>query len=158
MNLHLLCSSCDCQEVSISYSLVFLFCLFCSHQVFWLPYLTGPLKAVYNPNTARLGWEAHLIPFFGTRQYPKVQKAPISSQHPHTLKKEFCCSISIKPGKNIKREAAHHSLQSNTVFFSQVNLTLMASHFLLLPPSFVASVVALDTYQLGVCLSIRKCA
>ena len=48
----------------------------------------------------------------------------------------------------MKRDAAHHSLQWNTTFFSKVNLILfVSSHFLLLP-SFVNSLVAFDTNKL----------
>ena len=64
--------------------------------------------------------------------------------------------ISNRPNNNIKRESAHHSLQCNTVFFSQVNLILLGSHLFLLLPSFVGSVVAFDIKYLGVFLSNRK--
>ena len=40
--------------------------------------------------------------------------------------------ISNRPGNNIKREPAHHSLKSNTMFFPRVNLILVEQ-----PSSFV---------------------
>ena len=57
----------------------------------------------------------------------------------------------------MSQEAAHHSLQCNTVFFSQVNLIWFSNHFYLLPPFFVDSVVAFDTNNLRISLIIKKC-
>ena len=117
---------------------ILLSCVFVLFVLFWPPYLTGPLKAVYDPNTARLGWEAHLIPFLVLDNTPKCKK----SQSTHFLttstyiqRKSFAvpsadwARISIRPGNNMSQEAAHHSLQCNTVFFSQVNLIWFSNHF-----------------------------
>ena len=65
-------------------------------------------------------------------------------------------TILNSPGNNIKRKAAQHPLQYNTVFFSQVNLILFEQPSFLLPPSFVGSVEAFETDNFGVCLSIGK--
>ena len=63
--------------------------------------------------------------------------------------------ISIKPVNNTKREAAHHSLQWNTVFISQVNQILLGSHLFSLQ-NLACSVVAFDTNQLGMRIRIRE--
>ena len=62
--------------------------------------------------------------------------------------------ISNRPGNNIKRVSDHHSLQWNTIFFSQVKLMLLCSHLFLLPPSFVVSLMAFDIKYLWICLSV----
>ena len=123
------------------------------------------IKAELNPITAKLGWCAYLASFSVLNNIPKCR----SSKSTYLLTTSTYIQqngiadtgadwamISNRPGNNIKREAAHHSLQWNTVFFSQVNLILLGSHLFLLPPSFVGSVVAFDIKYLGVCLSIRK--
>ena len=53
-------------------------------------------------------------------------------------------------------DAAHRSLQWNTVLFSQLKLILLSSILLLIPHNFVGSVGALYTKCLEVCISIRK--
>ena len=100
--------------------------------------------------------------FVGKRQYPKAQKIPNypipdNIQERVLLFYQLIGQLSqIDLGINKKMEAAHHSLHWNRVFFSQMNLILLSSHLFLLPPSFVGSVVAFDTNNLGVCLSIKK--
>ena len=104
----------------------------------------------------------YLFWYYTIPQSAKSHKATISLQPPHTFTQVVLLiheligqwsqiDLGIK-----KREAAHHYLQWNQVFFSQVYLILLSGHLFLLPPSVVGSVVAWDTWYFVVCLSIRK--
>ena len=90
------------------------------------------------------GWTTRLISLFGTllgtRHYTWVQTI---TKHPfpdnlHIHSKECYAStwadwatIANRPGNKTKMEAAHHSLQWNSILFSKVNSILLSYLFIL---------------------------
>ena len=123
------------------------------------------IKAELNPKAAILNLYTYLVPFLVLNNIPKCKK----SQSNHFLTTPIYihtggiadpwadwAMISNRPGKNIKREAAHHYLQSNQVLFSQVYLILLSGHLFLHPPSVVGSVVAWTLDSSGYVWALEK--
>ena len=96
----------------------------------WGP-ICSTIKSGTQPQHSQIWLIRSFDTFFGNQTVPKVQKVP---KHPlfttstYIQRSSFAipladwAMISIKPGNNTKREAAHHSLLWNTPFISQVNL------------------------------------